>query len=411
MVPEKNINIAVEKQNKLLSINGIRVAVVACGIRYRGRSDLVLIELSKATTTAVCFTCNKFKAAPIILAEQHLQATQPRYLLINSGNANAGLGVAGIHNAKACCLKIADLTNIDAQQVLPFSTGVIGEPLPVAKIVSAIPNLLCKLKLDNWEAAARAIMTTDTVAKWFSIEVLLGSKKISITGIAKGAGMICPNMATMLAYVATDLKIDQHTLHKLLTDVVTVSFNCITVDGDTSSNDACVLFASGASGVDWAALNTDEKTTFVEALKTVMQELAKMIIRDAEGASRFIEIQVEQARSHEEAKQVAYTIAHSPLVKTAFAAADPNWGRIIAAVGRSGLEALDMNRLSCFIGSHCLYYHGAVDPKYDEATVKVAMLQAEVNLRVVLGRGRESACIWTSDLTENYVKINATYRS
>ena len=400
-----------EKQDKPLPIKGIRIATVACGIRYRERDDLVLIELSEQTTTAVCFTSNAFKAAPIILAQKHLGEAQPRYLLINAGNANAGLGATGIADAQACCLKVADLTAVDAQQVLPFSTGVIGEPLPVSKIVDATPDLLSGLASEHWTEAAQAIMTTDTVAKWFSVKVALGSKQISITGIAKGSGMICPNMATMLAYIATDIKIDKQTLQQLLIDAVAVSFNCITVDGDTSTNDACALLASGAAAIDWKSLDANHKATFIEALKTVAQELAKMIIRDAESASHFIEIQVEQARSCEEAKQVAYTIAHSPLVKTAFAAADPNWGRIIATLGRSGLEALDMDKVSCFIGNHRLYHRGAVDPKYDEATVKTAMMQAEVGLRILLDRGTESACIWTSDLTTDYVKINASYRS
>ena len=399
------------KQNKPLPIEGIRTAVAACGIRNHGRNDLTLIELSEQTATAVCFTRNAFKAAPIILSERHLHETQPRYLLINAGNANAGLGAAGIADAEACCRKLADLSGVDIQQVLAFSTGVISERLPISKIASAIPTLLDGLTADNWQAAAQAIMTTDTVAKWFSVEVPLANEKISITGIAKGSGMICPNMATMLAYVATDIKADPQTLKQLLADAVAVSFNCITVDGDTSTNDACALLASGASETNWNLLDANQKDTFVEALNTVMQELAKMIVRDGEGASHFIEINVEQAKSRQEARQVAYTIAHSPLVKTAFAAADPNWGRIIAAIGRSGIEALDMNKVSCFMGDHCLFRRGAIDPQYDEATAKVAMTQAEVGLRVLLDRGSASACIWTSDLTEDYVRINADYRS
>ncbi|MBC6414552.1 MAG: bifunctional glutamate N-acetyltransferase/amino-acid acetyltransferase ArgJ [Chromatiales bacterium] len=400
-----------EKQNKPIPIKGISIATAACGIRYRGRDDLVLMELSEQTTTAACFTRNALKGAPVILAEQHLRTTQPRYLLINAGNANVGLGLAGIADAEACCVKVADLAGVDTQQVLPFSTGLISERLPLSKMISAIPYLFEDLTSDHWLTAAQAIMTTDTIAKWFSVKVPLGSEKISITGIAKGSGMICPNMATMLAYIATDIKIDQQTTQQLLSDAVAISFNCITVDGDTSTNDACVLLASGASEIDWDLLSANQRATFIEALQTVMQELAKMIIRDAEGAGHFIEIRVEQACSYEEAKQVAYTIAHSPLVKTAFAAADPNWGRIIAAIGRSGLEELDMNKVSCFIGSHRLYHCGAVDPNYDEEVVKTAMMQTEVGLRVLLGRGTERACLWTSDLTEDYVRINAGYRS
>ena len=400
-----------KKMEKPLPIKGIRLASVAAGIRYSGRDDLVLIELSETTDAAVCFTRNAFKAAPVILSESHLNVAQPRYLLVNAGNANAGVGQMGIDDAKVCCQGVADASGVAVEQILPFSTGVMVERLPTSKIISTIPDLLAQLSPDNWQAAAQAMMTTDTVAKWFSAEVPLGVETISITGIAKGSGMICPNMATMLAYVATDLKIDQQTLQQLLQETLATSFNCITVDGDTSTNDSCVLLATGASGVNWKSLSTSDKDAFFEALKVVMQELAKKIVRDAEGASHFIEIHVEQARSHEEARQVAYTIAHSPLVKTAFAAADPNWGRVISAVGRSGLEALDINKVSCFIDDYCLYHRGALDANYDEATAKAIMEKPEVHLRVSLDRGTESALIWTSDLTEDYVRINAAYRT
>ncbi len=400
-----------KKIDKPVPIKGIRIATLSAEIRYSGRDDLVLMELSETTDTAVCFTRNVFKAAPVILSEAYLDVAQPRYLLINAGNANAGMGRIGMDDAEACCRSVADLSGVDIEQVLPFSTGVMVERLPTSKIVSAVPDLLAKLSSDNWEAAAQAIMTTDTVAKWFSAEVLLGAETVSVTGIAKGSGMICPDMATMLAYVATDLKAGPKTLKRLLHDALAVSLNCITVDGDTSTNDSCALLATGASGVDWESLAVSEKDAFSETLKAVMQELAKMIIRDAEGASHFIEIHVEQAKSHEEARQVAYTIAHSPLVKTAFAAADPNWGRIILAVGRSGLEALDINKVSCFMGDHRLFHRGAVDPNYDEAIAKATMEKLEVRLRVLLDRGPESATIWTSDLTEDYVRINAAYRT
>lgn len=410
-VRAKSINIVMAKLLKPIPIQGIRIATFASGIRYQGREDLALMELSEETQSAVCFTRNAFKAAPVILSERHLNTATPRYLLINAGNANAGTGLQGITDAENCCGHVADLTGVTTQQILPFSTGVIGERLPASKITDAIPDLLAKLAPDNWEEMAQAIMTTDTFAKWFSVEVPLASQTISITGVAKGSGMICPDMATMLAYIATDIKVDKETLERLLQDALAVSFNCITVDGDTSTNDACALLATGACGVDWALLDTSDKEAFFKALKTVMQELAKMIVQDGEGAGRFIEIRVEQARSCEEARQVAYTIAHSPLVKTAFAAADPNWGRIIAAIGRSGLEALDMDKVSCFIGNHRLYHRGTVDPDYDEATAKAIMEKSEVGLKVTLDRGTQSALIWTSDLTEDYVRINAEYRS
>lgn len=395
----------------VLPVSGVRVATVASGIRYRTRDDLVLIEIMQGGTTAALFTRNAFCAAPVVLSKKHLTITQPRYLLINAGNANAGLGEIGIQDATLCCKELATLAGVETQQVLTFSTGVIGKRLPTDKIVNALPILLEGLSVDRWQEAATAIMTTDTVAKWYSTSLELAKTQVTLTGIAKGAGMICPNMATMLAYIVTDIKINQTILQQLLERACQSSFNSITVDGDTSTNDACVLIASGASGLDWGALDTSEQNKFFSALLKTMENLAKMIIGDAEGATRFIKIEVSQASSYQEARNVAYTIAHSPLVKTACSAGDPNWGRIVAAVGRSVAEPLDINRISCYIGDCRFFYNGALDTDYDEVAAREIMAQPQIVLRIMLGRGEDSAFLWTSDLTEEYVRINADYRS
>ena len=394
-----------------LAVRGVRVASSASGMRYRGRDDLALIEVQPGGSVAVLFTRNAFCAAPVELSKKHLSTAQPRYLLINAGHANAGLGELGVRDAMDCCSALAALAKIERTQVLAFSTGVIGERLPVKKIVEALPSLLNNLSVDSWQAAAAAIMTTDTFAKWYSIEIELAATRVTLTGIAKGAGMICPDMATMLAYVATDLKIDKVASQRVLKSAGQSSFNSITVDGDTSTNDACALIASGASGVDWATLETQDQDKFLASLSEVMGELAKMIVCDAEGATRLIQIKVSQAKSYQEARRIAYTVAHSPLVKTACSAGDPNWGRIVAAIGRSLTEPLDMKSVECYIGDHRFFHNGAVDEDYSETIARKTMAQTEIVLQVRLGRGDHSASIMTSDLTEEYVRINANYRS
>ncbi len=393
---------------KLLPIKGIKLASVAAGIRYQGRNDLLLVEMIEGTTTAAVFTQNAFCAAPVHICRDNLAKTSPRYLLVNSGNANAGTGEQGMDAAYQCCQSVADQSGCSKEQVLPFSTGVIGEQLAVDKFPPAIEQALKELSEDAWLPAAQAIMTTDTVAKGVSKQIELSGKTITITGIAKGSGMIKPNMATLLAYVATDAKVDAKMLQTMLQQSTDDSFNSITVDGDTSTNDSLVLMATGQSGVE---INTNNQATFQQALDELLQQLAHNIIRDGEGATKFVSVHVTQANSKDEAREVAYTVAHSPLVKTALFACDPNWGRILAAVGRSQIDQLDVNKVSLWLGDTQLLENGMPAASYTEEKGQVEMNQEEIAITIQLGRGDTDTTVWTNDLSYEYVKINAEYRS
>ncbi len=397
--------------DEILPIAGIRLASVAAGIKKNGNEDLVVMALDEASTCAASFTKNAFCAAPVTLARQHLSQHSPRALLINSGNANAGTGETGMQNARQCCQWLAEESALLPEQVLPFSTGVIGQQLPMPVLQSGIKQVVSRLAEENWPAAARGIMTTDTVAKAISRTVLLDNKEVSITGIAKGSGMICPDMATMLAFIATDANVDAAFLQQSLAAVVDESFNAITVDGDTSTNDACVLIATGKAGNQQLTESSQDSTKFVDSLKQVCLFLAQAIVRDAEGATKFVTVNVDKARSKEEARKVAYTIAHSPLVKTALFASDPNWGRILAAVGRAGVQQLDISGVDIFLGDVCIVRSGGVDSDYTEEKGQAVMNEHEIPISVELGRGEESATIWTSDLSHEYVRINSEYRS
>ena len=397
--------VGLKPAENLLPVAGVRLASCASGIRYLGRDDLVLIALAEGSQTAAVFTQNRFCAAPVVVAKRHLRKATPHYLLINSGNANAGTGEAGLKVALNCCRAVSD----EEDKVLPFSTGVIGEQLPLEKITACLPGLMDSLKSDAWQLAAQAIMTTDTLAKGFSKQLSIDGKTITVTGIAKGAGMIRPDMATMLAFVAIDAGAPRLVLQAWLEELVADSFNSITVDGDTSTNDACVLIATNASGVFVAS--NDDQLRLKLALKEVFSQLAQSLIRDAEGATKFVCIEVEQTASREEAKAVAYTVALSPLVKTALFASDPNWGRILAAVGRAPLEALDLQEVNILLGDVAVITAGQPDDHYTEAKGKAILEQAEITISIMLGRGRHSAKIWTSDLSHGYVSINADYRS
>lgn len=394
----------------LLPVKGIRLASVSAGIKKNGAKDLVLIELSEDSECVATFTTNKFCAAPVTLAKQHLQARTPRYLLINSGNANAGTGEQGMQDAFACCTLVAEQANCKAEQVLPFSTGVIGENLPLNKLQSAIPDIYSQLFEDRWLDAGRGIMTTDTLLKGVSRQITLQGKTITVTGLSKGGGMIQPNMATMLSYIATDAAINKHLLQQCLISAVGLSFNSITVDSDTSTNDACVLIATGQANNELI----EEENTAYKALCDVINEvclvLAQAIVRDAEGATKFVTIQVNTAKTVDDARKVAYTVAHSPLVKTALFACDPNWGRILAAVGRSGAD-FDVDKIKIYLADVCIVSKGARDPAYTEEQGQTVMNQAEIDIRIELQNGEQSACIWTSDLSYEYVKINSEYRS
>lgn len=394
----------------LLAISGVRLASVAAGIRKNKSNDLVLIELAEGSSCAAVFTRNKFCAAPVTLAREHLSKASPRYLLINAGNANAGTGKQGMLDALRSCRSVAQHGQCNDNQVLPFSTGVIGQNLPVDKIENALPQAFSQLAEDNWLLAGRGIMTTDTLLKGVSRQLEIDGRTITITGVSKGAGMIKPNMATMLGYIATDVAIEQALLQQCLQDAVAVSFNSITIDSDTSTNDACVLMATGRAGNTVISSKNADYQLFSQALQDVCLYLAQAIVRDGEGATKFITLEVNCAASLEDARQVAYTVAHSPLVKTALFASDPNWGRILAAVGRSGVE-FELDKIQIYLDDVCIVSNGGRDAAYTEEQGQRVMNQSEILIRIDLNTGDHQARIWTSDLSYDYVKINAEYRS
>ncbi len=393
-------------------ITGIRVGTTCAQIKQTQRDDLTLFELAPTSHCAAVFTRNAFCAAPVVLARQHLTTTHhPRFLLINSGNANAGTGEHGLQNALACCQQVSQLSGCLVKEVLPFSTGVIGVPLPVDKIQAALPSALANLDAHHWNQAAQAIMTTDTVPKGISIQRTLAGKTVHLTAIAKGAGMIKPDMATLLAFIATDATVPQSILQTSLNQAVECSFNRITVDGDTSTNDACVLVATGQGQLTIDKLEHPAFKPFCQALTEVCLYLAQAIIRDGEGATKFITITVAQGASKQECLDVAYAIAHSPLVKTAFFASDANWGRILAAVGRAGLADLNINTVQIDLNQVAIVRQGGVAQDYTEEQGQQVMAQPEIQIRVLLGRGHDQETIFTCDLSHDYVRINAEYRT
>ena len=394
----------------LSPVAGIRLGTASAGIKKPGRRDLVLMELAQGSVAAAVFTRNAFCAAPVIVARAHLDVAAPRYLLINTGNANAGTGEPGLRDAQRCCASLARLAGCAASEVLPFSTGVIGESLPVDKIEAALPSAEAALRADGWVEAASGIMTTDTLAKGASRQLIIDGKTITLTGIAKGAGMIRPDMATMLAFIATDAALPKALLQRALVSAVDASFNRITVDGDTSTNDSCILIATGAAGVVIGA-DSVGFADFRAALTELCIELAQAIVRDGEGATKFVTVEVAEGRDSAECLQVAYTIAHSPLVKTALFASDPNWGRILAAVGRAGLGDLALDKIRVELGDACIVSAGGRDPGYTEAAGRAVMESDEIVIRVLLGRGTACERVWTTDLSYDYVKINAEYRT
>tara|TARA_R100001143_G_scaffold33172_1_gene31768 strand:+ start:1270 stop:2493 length:1224 start_codon:yes stop_codon:yes gene_type:complete len=398
---------------QLLPVDGIKIAAVCAGVRYKNRRDVVLFELAEGTRTTAVFTLNAFCAAPVALARHHIAGAKGdiRYLLVNTGNANAGTGPQGMKDAESCCHAVAGLTGVEDQQVLPFSTGVIGERLPAERIVAALHEARQSLVADNWLAAASGIMTTDTRPKGISTVVEHQGKRITLTGISKGAGMIKPNMATMLAFVGTDADIELPLLQSLLQSAVSYSFNRITVDGDTSTNDCCTLSATGRSGVKVSEADPALLDAFTTALHELMIGLAKLIIRDAEGATKFVTVDVRGGGTVQECLQVAYAIAESPLVKTALAASDPNWGRILAAIGRAGVESLDVSKIDIWLGEVQIVEKGGLAPSYTEEQGQRVMNQVDITLTISLGRGDVNEQVWTADLTEEYVRINASYRS
>lgn len=393
----------------LTPVAGVRLGTAKAGVRYPDRTDLALVELAPGTVTAATFTRNAFQAAPVTVAKAHLKDADTRFWLINSGNANAATGQPGIDDALATCAIVARHGDVSSQQVLPFSTGVIGERMPLDAFERGVASAHTALAADGWDQAARAIMTTDTEPKGFSAEVRLSAGACVMTGIVKGSGMIRPDMATMLAFVATDAALTHQQLQSSLAVAVEQSFNRVTVDGDTSTNDACVLSATGASGfvVDGA----EDLLTFQTALNELCLQLAQSLVRDGEGATKYIAIQVDGGKDESECLAVAYTVAHSPLVKTAMFASDANWGRIVMAIGRAGVAELDVTGVNVFLGDVCIVRSGGRALEYTEEAGAQVMREAEICVTIELGRGQVSETVWTSDLSHDYVTINAEYRT
>lgn len=397
--------------SELYPVPGIRLGTSRAQIRKKDRRDLVVIECAPGTQAAAVFTKNRFCAAPVTVAREHLSQTAPRALLINTGFANAGTGPEGIDDAQRSCAALATIMGCTPQAVLPYSTGVIGERLPLERLVAGLPGCLSAMSDNGWAEAAHGIMTTDTLPKGSSRRVQIDGKTVTVTGIAKGAGMICPNMATLLAFVATDAVVERTVLQECLSAAADESFNRISVDGDTSTNDACVLLATGKSGLEIRVARGAAFDAFSGAVREVLVELAQAIVRDAEGATKFITIDVEHGASQADCLEVAYTIAHSPLVKTAFFASDPNWGRILAAIGRARIPHLDVDRVSIHLDDVCIVRNGARAPEYSEAQGQAVMARSEIRMCVDLGGGTASARLWTCDLSHDYVTINAEYRT
>jgi glutamate N-acetyltransferase/amino-acid N-acetyltransferase len=412
------VNLAAPDPAYLYPVPGVRLGVTGAGIRKAGRKDLTVLVLDDGAAVGGVFTQNRFCAAPVQVCREHLARVQPGHdihaLVINTGNANAGTGAQGLAHARATCVALAALLGVAPEQVLPFSTGVIMEPLPVERLTAGLPAALADAAPDaaHWLRAAEAIMTTDTVPKAFSRQITLGGKPVTITGISKGAGMIHPNMATMLGFLATDAAIAPALLQPLAQQLADASFNRISVDGDTSTNDSFIVIATGKAGnAPISALDAPEGCQLAEAMADVARLLAQAIVRDGEGATKFITLRIEGGRDAAECRQAAYAIAHSPLVKTAFFASDPNLGRILAAVGYAGLADMDQTKIELYLGDVHVVTQGGRHPAYREEDGQRVMKQAEITVRVNLGRGAASDTVWTCDLSHDYVSINADYRS
>ncbi|HXZ97200.1 MAG TPA: bifunctional glutamate N-acetyltransferase/amino-acid acetyltransferase ArgJ [Burkholderiales bacterium] len=407
------VNLTPPKAEQLLPVKGVALGVAEAGIKKPGRKDLLVISLARGSKIAGVFTQNRFCAAPVLVSREHLQAKSAvRALLVNTGNANAGTGDEGINHARQSCAALAKLLGCEPHSILPFSTGVIMEPLPVERIVASLPQCVAGLREDNWLNAAQAIMTTDTVPKALSKQVAINGATVTITGIAKGAGMIRPNMATMLGFIASDARVSRRVLQSVSSHAVENSFHCVTVDGDTSTNDAFMLIASGRVQMpEIARVKSRESDVYRDAVTDMAQWLAQAVVRDGEGATKFITISVEGGKREEECAKVAFAIAHSPLVKTAFFASDPNLGRILAAVGYAGIVDLDVNRISVYLDEILVAENGRRAIRYNEADGQKVMRRQEIGIRVVLGRGSAKRKIWTCDLSPEYVKINSEYRT
>jgi glutamate N-acetyltransferase/amino-acid N-acetyltransferase len=407
------VNLSSPVAAQLLPVAGVSLGIAEAGIKRAERKDLLVMQLCDGARVAGVFTTNRFCAAPVTVAKQHLAHTDGiRALLVNTGNANAGTGEQGMADARASCQALAGLLGCKANQILPFSTGVIMEPLPIAKIAAGLPAAVANVKADNWFDAAQAIMTTDIVAKAISKQVEIDGVTITLTGIAKGSGMIHPNMATMLGYIATDAAIAQPLLQQMVSSACNRSFNCITVDGDTSTNDALMLIATGKAALpEITSADSSAYAKLLAAVSEVATYLAQAIVRDGEGATKFITIQMQGGKDEAECKKIGYAIAHSPLVKTAFFASDPNLGRILAAIGYAGVDDLDVSKLKVYLDDVLVAENGGRAASYQEADGQRVMQQSDITIRVQLNRGAVDATLWTCDFSYDYVKINASYRS
>ncbi len=398
--------------SSLLPVNGIRVSACSAGIYKNQRLDLAVITCENGSNSVAVFTRNAFCAAPVIIARDHIQKTPPSYCLINAGNANAGMGMKGYEDAMRICHHLSQLAGCPVEAVLPFSTGVIGQPLPVDNICRVLPGLIDSVSENAWNDVADAIITTDTLPKGISRRVSIANQQITITGVAKGSGMIRPDMATMLAFIATDADIDRQVLNKMLLESVEQSFHRISVDGDTSTNDACVLIATGKSAVPYIdSFDSEFAVQFRKALTEICVYLAQAIVRDGEGATKFVTINIKGGKTEEECRNVAHAIAHSPLIKTALFASDPNWGRILAAIGRAGIVRLDVSKIMISINDVCIVENGSRSARYTETLGKSVMERDEIILYVDLNRGSATTLFWTCDLSYEYVRINAEYRT
>ena len=409
------VNSPIPVPSDLKAVAGIELGHAEAGVRKANRKDVLVMKLAETATVAGVFTKNRFCAAPVQICQANLaqlSAGKPiRALVINTGNANAGTGEDGLQRAKSVCAALAQQMGVEPQQILPFSTGVILEPLPADRVIAGLPQAIGNLKADNWFNAAESIMTTDTQPKAASRTLTIAGKQVVMTGISKGAGMIKPNMATMLGFLAFDAKLPQALLNQLVKDAADHSFNCITIDGDTSTNDSFILMATGAGELEITSADSEEYKQLATAVTDLSQHLAHQIVRDGEGATKFIEVAVEDGKSVEECRQIAYSIGHSPLVKTAFFASDPNLGRILAAIGYAGIDDLDVSKINLWLDDVWVAKDGGRNPDYREEDGQRVMKKAEIVVRVKLARGTAKASIWTCDLSHDYVSINADYRS
>lgn len=396
---------------EMYSVPGFKLGTASAGIKTAGRNDLVVMEIAAGSKVAGVFTKNAFCAAPVQLTKAHMPVAESRYFVTNTGNANAGTGEQGRADAKTVCDTMAEIAGVAKEAVLPFSTGVIGEPLPVHKITAALPAAHAALSESGWVDAATGILTTDTRPKGASVQLKLAGQTVTITGITKGSGMIKPNMATMLSYVATDVVIKQALLEQLVSKAVDASFNRITVDGDTSTNDCAMLVATGASGVEFSGLSVTEQSLFTAHLNQLFLSLAQQIVQDGEGATKFVAVEVSGGKNSEESLVVAYTVAESPLVKTALFASDPNWGRILAAIGRAGIDDLDVDKVQVYLDEVLIADKGGRAVSYREKGGQAVMDQETLSIRIMLNRGDAIETVWTTDLSYDYVKINAEYRT